>query len=168
VGPISSKEEHYRALFLDPKMSSEEHVTILNELLPHLPDPLPLTEVLQSLRQDLLSHSVSLLGEVGLDRSFRVSFDYHANPRRLTPFTIPIAHQLEILEAQLALAVELRRCISMHSVKSHAVTIELLNKMERKWGPKWRAINVDIHSCGLSAETWGEITVGFPVSLFTG
>jgi hypothetical protein len=31
-----------------------------------------------------------MLGEVGLDKQYRVAFDYHASPRRLTPFTIPL------------------------------------------------------------------------------
>ena len=55
-----------------------------------------------------------MLGEVGLDRSARIPIDYHAAQRKLSPFTIPFDHQLAILEAQMSIAVEMRRNISLH------------------------------------------------------
>jgi Tat protein secretion system quality control protein TatD with DNase activity len=75
-----------------------------------------------------------MLGEVGLDRVFRIPLDYFASPRHLTTFTIPLAHQVAILEAQIEVAVELGRIISVHSVKSQQATLELLGKMKRKSG----------------------------------
>ena len=102
-----------------------------------------------------------MLGEVGLDRIFRVPVDYFASPRVLMPFQIPLAHQLEVLEAQMDLAAELGRNISMHSVKSQQATVEVLDRMKQKHGSeKWNRISVDQHSCGLSAQTWRDLEVG--------
>lgn len=98
-----------------------------------------------------------MLGEVGLDRIFRVPFDYFASNRQLTPFTIPMKHQLAILEAQIDLAVELGRNVSFHSVKSQLATTDFLKKLRSKHGDQWSRINIDMHSCGLSPETWREI-----------
>ena len=100
-----------------------------------------------------------MLGEVGLDRVFRIPLDYFASPRHLTTFTIPLAHQVAILEAQIEVAVELGRNISMHSVKSQQATLELLGKMKRKFGEKWNRISVDIHSCGFNPQTWRDMEV---------
>lgn len=130
-------------------------------LLPLLPDPRPLEDVLTELRDNLKLFPNAMLGEVGLDRLFRVPYSYHASPRKLTPFTVPLEHQLAILEAQLDLAVELQRNISIHSVKAQAVTMDLLSKMHKKHGMKWNKISVDMHSCGLSPETWRQLQVGF-------
>ena len=128
-------------------------------LLANLPDPRPLSEVLVELRQNLSDFSESMLGEVGLDRVFRIPLDYFASPRHLTTFTIPLAHQVTILEAQIEVAVELGRNISVHSVKSQQATLELLGKMKRKFGEKWNQISVDMHSCGFSPQTWRDIEV---------
>ena len=171
--PIS-KDEHYRSLFLPDSVGN---VTINSEetntsppspdslesqfatLLPHLPNPRPLSEVLVELRQNLSDFSASMLGEVGLDRVFRIPLDYFASPRHLTTFTIPLAHQLAILEAQIEVAVELGRNISVHSVKSQQATVEVLDKMKRKFGEKWNRISVDTHSCGFNPQTWRDIEV---------
>jgi Tat protein secretion system quality control protein TatD with DNase activity len=162
LNPNISKEDHYRSLFLDPSSPDPSASALLETLLPSLPTPTPLSSILDTLRNMLASHPNALLGEIGLDRSFRIAHDYHASPRVLTPFTIPMSHQLPILEAQLDIAVELGRCISMHSVKCHAMTMELLSRMNTKWGDKWRAVSVDIHSCSFSAQMWTDMEVRLP------
>jgi Tat protein secretion system quality control protein TatD with DNase activity len=100
-----------------------------------------------------------MLGEVGIDRSFHVPFDYFASPRVRTPFMIPLEHQLSILEAQLNLAVELRRNVSLHSVKCQLNTVQLFDRMYDTHGENWKNINIDIHSCSLSTQTWRDIEV---------
>lgn len=115
-----------------------------------------------------------MLGEVGLDRACRVPFVHPADPpysahaesqresegpRELSPFTIPLEHQLRVLEAQLSVAVELGRNVSLHSVKCQQATREVLERMLAKHGAAWLKISVDLHSCGLSAQTWKEIAV---------
>ena len=154
--PALSKDDHYRGLFFGTSAKSE-HVQAYQELLDLLPEPTPLSDLLMGLRRNLEAFPQAMLGEVGLDRSFRVPFDYLASPRRLTPFIIPLHHQLVILEAQLDLAVELNRNVSFHSVKSQSCTAELLQKMQHKYHDGWPRINIDIHSCGLSPEMWRDI-----------
>lgn len=155
---ITSKQEHYRSLFL-PSSSKLEHEEIFDKLLHLLPDPISLDDVLADLRRNFDAFPNAMLGEVGLDRAFRVAFDYFAPSRELTPFTIPFDHQLAILEAQLDLAVQLGRNVSFHSVKSQMGTMDCLSRMHQKYGDRWINISIDMHSCGLSAQMWRDIEV---------
>lgn len=116
-----------------------------------------------------------MLGEVGLDRACRIPYSAPLPPpyassassssqheedgRPLSPFTIPLDHQIVILEAQLGLAAEMGRNVSLHSVKCQQATVELLGRMKDKHGKAWERISVDMHSCGLSAQTWLNIEV---------
>ncbi|PFH52242.1 hypothetical protein AMATHDRAFT_74306 [Amanita thiersii Skay4041] len=154
-----SKESHYRSLFLS---NQSENQVLFNHLLQHLPDPIPLEQIISELRNNLIAFPNAMLGEVGLDRVFRIPVDYFASPRKLTPFTIPLKHQLAVIEAQLRLAVEMGRNVSFHSVKSQQATITLLADMRKKYGERWDAINVDIHSCTMSSETWRAIEKAHP------
>ncbi|KAF8078968.1 hypothetical protein FPV67DRAFT_1604300 [Lyophyllum atratum] len=137
MGPPSSKDDHYRNLFL-------QHLISLFHRYLTLP---PLFNVLSDLRRDLEAFPEAMLGEVGLDRVFRIPFDYNAEQRQLTPFVVPFDHQLAILEAQLDLAVELGRNVSFHSVKSQLATVDLLARMQAKHKDKWSRISIDLHSC---------------------
>lgn len=156
IGPRATKEEHYQQLFSPSGKHSEE---MLERLLPHLPNPIPLADILSELRRNLSSFPQAMLGEVGLDRAARVPIEYAATPRELTSFIVPFEHQLAVLEPQIDLAVELRRNVSIHSVKSHQATLDLLSRMHQKHGSEWQHINIDLHSCGLSVETWRAIEV---------
>lgn len=110
-----------------------------------------------------------MLGEVGLDRICRIPYSHPAptpyaahdpsGKRELSPFSIPLDHQLAVLEAQLDLAVELGRNVSLHSVKAQEATVKLLKKMAEKHGARWSAISVDLHSCTLSAQTLKDVLV---------
>lgn len=139
-------------------------------LLPSLPEPTPLSDILAGLRDSFAACRHAMLGEVGLDRACRIPFGPPSVPpyalddtrRELSPFTIPLTHQLAILEAQIDLAVELRRNVSFHSVKCQQATVELLDKLKAKHGDAWSAISIDMHSCGLSAQTWKDIEVRVP------
>ena len=157
---VESKEEHYRQIFKD----AEEHPEAFQKLLVHLPEPVTLLAVLEDIRQNLMAFPSAMLGEVGFDRASRVPYDYFSSPRELTPFIIPFEHQLAILEAQLDLATELGRNVSMHSVKSQKATVELLDRMTEKHSERWMKISFDLHSCGLSPQTWLDIEVCSPVT----
>ncbi|KAF6766704.1 TatD DNase family Scn1 [Ephemerocybe angulata] len=159
----TSKEEHYRKLLLHDTAQTklEEHTQIFNRLLPTLPDPIPLSEVLDELRSNLTMHPGAMVGEVGLDRVFRMPYDYFAEKRQLTPFTISLEHQLAILEAQVDVAVELKRNVSIHSVKSQQATLDLLRKLAQRHGDDWYRISIDMHSCGFSPETWRDTEKAF-------
>ena len=102
-----------------------------------------------------------------MDRSFRIPFAPFGERERplyenrlLSSLTVPVDHQIAILEAQIALAVELRRNVSMHSVRAQQATVHLLTRCSAKYGKAWDRISLDLHSCGLRAETWREIEVG--------
>lgn len=156
-----SKEEHYRKLLLHDSSPSkaEQYAQVSDQLFPLLPEPIPLSDIISNLRDNLRKFPDAMVGEVGLDRSFRVPFDYFAEDRKLTPFTIPLEHQLAILESQLDLAVEFERNASIHSVKAQQATVELLHKLAKRHGDSWYRISVDMHSCGFSPETWRDIEV---------
>jgi len=128
-------------------------------MLPSLPDPILLDDVLSELRSNLSANPHAMLGEVGLDRAARVPYDYRSAQRKLSPFTIPLEHQLVIVAAQIDVAVELQRNISFHSVKSQKHTVDLLSAMKKKHGSRWSSVSIDMHSCGLSVETWKEVEV---------
>lgn len=155
LASYESKESHYRHIFKD----ADEHPEAFQKLLVHLPEPVILRTILDDVRQNLMALPSAMLGEVGIDKAFRVPFDYFTSPGGLTPFTVPFEHQLAILEAQLDLAAELGRNVSMHSVKSQMATVELLDRMAVKHGEHWTRISIDIHSCGLSPQTWLSIEV---------
>ncbi|KEP55483.1 TatD family hydrolase [Rhizoctonia solani 123E] len=145
-------ENHYRALF-NPTEKQEE---AFQSLISSLPPPRPLKDVLEELRQNLQLAPSTMLGEVGIDRAFRVRFSTNGDTK-LSPFTVPQEHQLAVLEAQIAIAVELGKNISLHSVKASGATTELLRNMRNKHGAAWEKINIDLHSCTLSGETWKSI-----------
>lgn len=115
--------------------------------------------MLDEVRANLASFPNAMLGEVGVDRVFRIPIDYFASPRILTPFHIPLSHQLAVLQAQMEVAVELGRNISIHSVKAQQATIDLLGAMKKKYGIRWNKLSVDMHSCGFSAQSWRDVEV---------
>ena len=89
-----------------------------------------------------------------------VPYAHHDRVKKeLSPFTIPLDHQVKILEAQFEVAVELGRNVSAHSVKAQQATVEVLDRMAKRYAEKWTRISVDLHSCGLSAQTWQDIEV---------
>ncbi|KZO96423.1 Metallo-dependent hydrolase [Calocera viscosa TUFC12733] len=161
---LPNKEEHYTSVLLSAEDVNPDHASILQEILPLLPEPQLLGDVVSEVRSNLASHPHAMLGEVGLDRAFRIPLRPYPSPppRRLTPFTVPMEHQLAILEALLGVAVELERNVSMHSVKCQQVTLKLFKRMKERHGAKWGKINVDLHSCGFSAETWKDVERNYP------
>lgn len=172
AGAILNPATHYRSLFF-PETSSQsselptaELEAAFTRLLPTLPPPIPLADVIEDVRAHLAEFPAAMLGEVGIDRAARIPFrtvdassDEGDNGPTLSPFSVLFAHQLAILEAQLALAVELRRNVSLHSVKAPSQTRALFDRMAATHGAAWFAISVDVHSCTLSPEVWRDIEV---------
>ncbi|QRW16488.1 hypothetical protein RhiXN_04489 [Rhizoctonia solani] len=85
-------EEHYRGLF-NP---SEKQEDVFQAVISSLPPPRPLKDVISELKQNLQLSSSTMLGEVGVDRSFRVRLPANEGELKLSPFTVPQEHQLAI------------------------------------------------------------------------
>ncbi|KAL8904577.1 MAG: hypothetical protein Q9207_003167 [Kuettlingeria erythrocarpa] len=125
---------HYQAVLIP---SPDE------EFISNLPKPRPLSALLDSLRESLKDFPCALIGEIGIDRSFRLPNHWTANDkakrkegltpggregRRLTPYRVTIDHQRKVLKAQLHLAGELNRPVSVHGVAAHGIVFEALKE----------------------------------------
>ena len=62
-GQLVSKDEHYKSV-LTPEPS--------DDIISGLPDPLPLSTVLDGIRFNLRAFPAALVGEIGMDRGFRI------------------------------------------------------------------------------------------------
>ncbi|KAL4752338.1 hypothetical protein BDW72DRAFT_192087 [Aspergillus terricola var. indicus] len=126
-----TKKSHYSQVLKPP---SDEAFTS------SLPTPKPLSQLLSETRSRLQAFPTALVGEVGLDRAFRLpqpwtqeehdARDGGMTPgsregRRLSPYQVRPEHQKAVLEAQLRLAGELQRPVSVHSVQAHGAVIEV-------------------------------------------
>lgn len=136
-----AKVKHYQKV-LQPSRAepSEEDLRIFNAL----PDPTPFSVFLSQTRKHLKDNPFALVGEVGLDRSFRIPEAWLPDlwatrnstltpggreGRRLTPFRCQPAHQKEILKRQLQLAAELGRAVSVHGVQAHGLVYEAMHEL---------------------------------------
>nr|KMM70540.1 TatD DNase family Scn1 [Coccidioides posadasii RMSCC 3488] len=132
------KHEHYKSV-LTPSIQD-------NHLLDDLPTPRALSTFIQETKQHLLTYPYALVGEIGLDRSFRLpnawfpheveNRDSSRTPgsregRTLSPYRVQLAHQKAILKAQLQLAGELQRPVSIHSVQAHGAVVEVIRELFR-------------------------------------
>lgn len=136
--------KHYKSV-LAPE---PEDLSFINAL----PSPTSLAQYLNDTEQRLKEFPLALVGEVGLDRAFRLpdlptprgpteerreksggsTEEYTAGSREgrpLSPFRVNMEHQKVILRAQLDLAAKTNRAVSLHSVQAHGVVFDLLQAM---------------------------------------
>jgi Tat protein secretion system quality control protein TatD with DNase activity len=143
-GPLTgqAKTSHYQSV-LQPFRSEPSEQDL--QIYASLPDPTPLSAFLALTRQHLKANPFALIGEIGLDRSFRIPESWTGNPelwakrnsdltpggregRRLTPFRCSPAHQKKVFRLQLDLAAEMGRAVSVHGVQAHGLVLEVLSE----------------------------------------
>lgn len=129
----SSKLDHYKSVIVpspdDP------------EFLSGLPNPRSLSAYIAETRSYLLKYPFALVGEIGIDRTFRIpqpdapsaSHSEGLTPggrdgKRLTPYRVDMDHQKKIFKVQLNLAGELSRPVSVHGVGAHGTLFEVLRE----------------------------------------
>ncbi|KAH6889613.1 hypothetical protein B0T10DRAFT_486477 [Thelonectria olida] len=129
----ASKERHYKAVLTpapdDPGFWHD------------LPMPIPLSAVISDIRTRLEIDPLAIVGEIGLDKSFRLPMQWKPEAksmrdpartpggrerRPLSPHKIQMSHQKTVLMAQLKLAGEFGRAVSVHGVQVHGVLYDLL------------------------------------------
>jgi Tat protein secretion system quality control protein TatD with DNase activity len=139
----TSPHEHYKNV-LTPMPEDDE-------FLDALPTPRLLSEFLKETESRLRQLPVALVGEIGLDKAFRLPVaDFQSLPpessneaiqqgssytpgsregRALSPYRVNMSHQKAIFKAQLQLAGRLRRPVSVHSVQTHGVVFEVFQDL---------------------------------------
>jgi Tat protein secretion system quality control protein TatD with DNase activity len=122
-----TKETHYTNI-LTPAPTQD--------FVSHLPDPLPWSDALSQLRRRLERDHTAQVGEIGLDKSFRLPKQHQgerdiAGRRELSVYRIKMEHQRRIFMDQVLLAGEMGRGISVHSVQCHGIVLECFQGLWR-------------------------------------
>lgn len=127
----AQKRRHYNAV-LSPSPQSKDDETFIDEL----PDPQPLSGLIAQTRTYLEAHPYALVGEIGLDKAFRLPSHGPAvddemtpgrrNGQRLSPYRVNMDHQRRVFIAQLNLAGEMGRPVSVHGVQAPGTLFDTL------------------------------------------
>ncbi|KAJ5206842.1 TatD family [Penicillium cf. griseofulvum] len=135
--PTEHKSAHYTAVLAPSPADDKQFIDLL-------PVPKPLSELISETRTRLEQFPNALVGEVGLDRSFRLPTPWTATEidnrddqltpgsregRCLSNYRVKPEHQRTVLKAQLQLAGEMNRAVSLHSVQAHGGVFEVLKEL---------------------------------------
>ncbi|KAI5781397.1 hypothetical protein EDC01DRAFT_718454 [Geopyxis carbonaria] len=122
------KRLHYTRVIVPPP--SDEFIDLL-------PRPVRLSKVLSQLRQHLEQFPQALVGEIGMDRGFRIpqpdenSFSNPRNGRQLSMHRVSMDHQKNIFVSQLDVAGEFGRAVSVHGVQCHGALFDTFRELWR-------------------------------------
>lgn len=134
------KKTHYKKV-LTPSPKDDKTG---EQFISTLPPPKALSDLLTETRTRLSAHPTALIGEIGLDRAFRLpnpwttqeleSRDATVTPgsregRKLSPHRVHLEHQKVVLRAQLRLAGEMGRAVSVHSVQAHGAVFDVFKEL---------------------------------------
>ncbi|ROW16683.1 hypothetical protein VPNG_01741 [Cytospora leucostoma] len=130
----AQKLRHYNAVLTPPPSSRDDEA-----FTRQLPTPRSLSSLLSQTRARLEAHPHALVGEVGIDRAFRLpSHGVFAgepeagmtpgrrNGEGLSPYRVGADHQVRVLRAQLGLAGQLGRPVSVHGVQAPGLLYDAL------------------------------------------
>lgn len=133
-----SKLDHYRTV-ISPSPDNDDFIATF-------PDPQPLSALLDQTRIYLQRYPYAIVGEIGLDHAFRIpeceiaDNGYERDPaltpggregRQLSNYRVDMQHQRKILKAQLDIAAEMQRAVSIHGVAAHGLVFETLRESWR-------------------------------------
>jgi len=161
-GNPPSKQEHYADLF-PSYFTQNDQPEEAAALYDTFPEPTLMSTFVETvLKPLLLQHTSAMLGEVGLDRSFRIPFPKteaksdrsdHQHTKKFTDLKVPMEHQLKLLHAQLDIGFELNRNVSFHDVQAHGAVMDLLAYLAKK-SEKWKhsTSKICLHSFGGSVD----------------
>lgn len=135
---FEAKKAHYQSVLQPPPQDAS--------FIDSLPSPTPLSAFTSQTSSLLGRHPHAMIGEVGLDKAFRLPQPWHPEEasqrdegltaggregRLLSPHRVRMEHQRVVLDRQLRLAGRMGRAVSVHGVQAHGVLYESLRETWR-------------------------------------
>lgn len=144
-----TKIEHYQSV-LEPPPGEGDPV------LERLPEPVLLADHIDRLESLLNAHPNALVGEVGLDKMFKIKLKNELHPHK-----VALAHQRRVLRAQLELANKHCRAVSLHGVGAHQALYDEVLHTARGGIPA-----VCLHSYGGSPDFYKQCWRKLPLRVY--